>query len=98
VNSGVTTGRDALAALVRGLADVGFVDMDNETLAVRGDRLALVLRRWRRQDGFELSMLAVQEFDDQGRQSWVVLFDPDDQTAAEQALEDRWSATSSGST
>jgi hypothetical protein len=90
VNSGVTTGRDGLVAIVRGLADVGFVDFDTETIAVRGDRLALMLRRWRRQDGFELPVLAVQEVDDQGRQSWIALFDPDDRAAAEQALEDRW--------
>jgi hypothetical protein len=90
VNSGVTTGRDGLVAIVRGLADVGFVDFDTETIAVRGDRLALMLRRWRRQDGFELPVLAVQEVDHQGRQAWIVLFDPDDRAAAEQALEDRW--------
>jgi hypothetical protein len=89
VNSGVTTGRDDGVTLVRGLVDVGFVDVDTETLAVRGDRLALVLRRWRRKDGFELPILAVQEHDDRGRQSWVALFDPDDLASAVEALEDR---------
>jgi limonene-1,2-epoxide hydrolase len=89
VNSGITTGRDAAVALTRGLADVGFVSVDYEVLAVRGERLVLMLRRWRRQDGFELPVVAVQEVDDQGLQIWIALFDPDDLQGAMEALEER---------
>jgi hypothetical protein len=92
VNSGVTTGREAIGDLTRGLVDVGFTTVANEVLAVRGDRLALTLRRWIRADGFELPTLALVEVDADERWILNVLFDADDLAGARDELDARYLA------
>ena len=92
VNSGVTSGRAPVLELLRALADVGFTGVDHEPLAVRGDRLALFRRTWRRPDGFDLQMLDVVGIDEEGRQTVNVLFDVSDLASSLDELERRYLA------
>jgi len=89
VSSGVMTGIEVVFDLTRGLADVGFVSVAHEVLAVRGAYLALVQRRWARNDGFELALLSVVEVNEDGLYAANVMFDADDLDAAMRELDER---------
>jgi len=90
VNAGPAVGRESVIALFRGFADVGFETLDQEPIATRGDRLALLRRVYRSAAGFELAMLAVAEANVQGLAGGLVLFDLDELEAALAELDARF--------
>jgi hypothetical protein len=95
VNAGPAVGR-SVAALFRGFADVGFETLDQEPIATRGDRLALLRRVYRSAAGFELAMLAVVEANVQGLAAGLVLFDLDELDAALAELDARFERIENG--
>lgn len=98
VSSGVTIGREELLNLVRGLVDVGFATVTAVPIAIRGEGLAIVRRTWHQTDGFDLPLLAVVEYDADGRMTANVIFDADDEVGASEELERRHLAGTSGGT
>jgi hypothetical protein len=92
IGFGTATGRDALLALTRGLADVGFETVENTPLAVRGEHVLLTRRTFRTSTGFDLQLIALLESDDEGRLIRHVQWDPEDLTAAVAELEERAAA------
>lgn len=82
VSAGVVSGRDAVLALTQGLEGVGFTAMTNDPIAVRGDRVALFRRVWHHPDGYEVPLLAVMAFDDDGQMTVNVMWDTDQLDAA----------------
>jgi hypothetical protein len=92
VSSHDAYGADAVIALLRGFADVGFVSMENEVLATRGSGLNLLRRTFRTDSGFELQMLAVAQLGADARRASLVLFDVDDLDAATAELDRRATA------
>jgi len=96
VNAGPAAGRESVIALFRGFADVGFETLEQEPIATRGDRLALLRRVYRSAAGFELAMLAVAEANVQGLAAGLVLFDPDELDAALAELDARFERIENG--
>ena len=96
VNAGPAVGRESVIALFRGFADVGFETLDQEPIATRGDRLALLRRVYRSATGFELAMLAVAEANVQGLAGGLVLFDLDELDAALAELDARFERIENG--
>ncbi|MEQ1788134.1 MAG: hypothetical protein ABL966_13855, partial [Acidimicrobiales bacterium] len=92
VNSGRHVGSDRLVDLTRSLADVGFTSIEQTPIAIRGDRLVLLERRWCDPDGFDLDVLALIEVDEHDRTCRNTLFDPDDLPAALTELDERFAA------
>ena len=92
VNSGVTIGRAELLDLVRGLVDVGFTTVTTIPIAIRGERLTLVLRTWHQANEFDLPVLAVVESDADGVMTANVMFDAEDRLSAVAELERRYQA------
>jgi hypothetical protein len=92
VSSGVTIGREALLALVRGLVEVGFTRVTTTPIAIRGEGLALVRRTWHRPDGFNLPLVAVVEYDADDRMTANVMFDAEDLVGAVYELDQRYLA------
>jgi hypothetical protein len=92
VSSHDAIGADAVIALLRGFADVGFVSMENEVLETRGYGLNLLRRTFRTESGFELQMLAVAQLGADERRAGLVLFDVDDIDAATAELDRRAAA------
>ncbi len=79
-----------------GVNAVGFLDVfdtvDAETVAVRGERLALVRLHCGREPDFVLRLLCLYELDEHGRIAWEADFDDDDLAAALRELDDRYVA------
>ena len=90
VSSHRVVGAEAVSALFRGFADVGFETLDNIHVASRGDHLVLLRRVYRSAAGFELEMLAVVETDADGLMASLVLFDVDAMVPALDELEIRY--------
>ena len=90
VNSGSTSGPAQMIEFLRSLADVGFTTVDHVPVAIRGERLALLRRTWRRPDGFVLPVLVVVELDADGLFATNVMFDPDDLASALDELDRRY--------
>ena len=69
-----------------------FSVFDTRTLAVRGERMALVWSRWADDSGNETTFLHVFELDDDGRIAYNGRFDEDDFEGAYRELERRYYA------
>ena len=87
-------GREAIVEASKAVLAVGADRYGVVPLAVRGDRLALarVTHSGTAQDSFEVALLVVVELDDEGRTVSYVQFDPDDQSAALNELDERYIA------
>jgi hypothetical protein len=86
-------GRDAIADGVKVMMGIGITDIQSETLAVRGERLALSRVYFYGPEGLEgysAEVLQVLEFAEDERQSACIFFDPDDLDAATEELEKRY--------
>jgi hypothetical protein len=92
VSSHDAVGADAVIALLRGFAEVGFLSMENEVLETRRVGLNLLRRTFRTESGFELQMLAVAQLGADERSASLVLFDVDDVDAATAELDRRAAA------
>ena len=94
VNAGLQQGRDAVIAEISAVAEVGVKNVTTDTIATRGERLALIRGRWAghdpRPDAFHTDALDVVEIDGDGRVAARVVFDPDDIDAAFEELEARY--------
>ena len=90
VNSGVSVGRDRLLELTEALADSGFATMHQVPVAVRGEELALYLRTWGHEDGFELALLALMEVDATGHLVANTMWEPEDRALALDELDRRF--------
>ena len=79
-----------------GVNAVGFLDVfdtvDPETVAVRGERLALVRLHCGLEPDFVLRLLCLYELDEHGRIAWEADFDDDDLAAALRELDDPYVA------
>jgi class 3 adenylate cyclase/tetratricopeptide (TPR) repeat protein/ketosteroid isomerase-like protein len=82
VNTDRSVGREPIVKLVRGLLDVGFTDVEQVPVAIRGERLALFRRWWVNPDGFDLEVLAIVGINDEHQPCLNVLFDPEDLVGA----------------
>jgi DNA-binding SARP family transcriptional activator len=95
VNGGTRRGRVVIEDL-RMAAEVGFTEMTEELLAVRGRGLALTRARYTGSDGqqhaFYAEVLNVLEIDVDGRMTATVVFDVDDSDAAFAELDARYLA------
>lgn len=95
VNGGTRRGRVVVEDL-RMAAEVGFTEMTEELLAVRGGGLALTRARYTgsddQQHAFYAEVLNVLEIDVDGRMTATVVFDVDDSDAAFAELDARYLA------
>jgi DNA-binding SARP family transcriptional activator len=96
VNAGVRHGRDAVIAEVSALTDIGLQSVTSDTIAIRGERLALSRIRSvgddQRNDAFFNELLDVLEIDADERVVARVVFDVDDIEAAVEELDARYLA------
>jgi hypothetical protein len=96
VNAGLRHGRDAVIAEVAAIAEVGAQGVTSETVATRGDRLALSRVRTstsdQGHDAFYAELLDVIEIDADKRVVARVVFDVDDLDAAFEELDARYLA------
>ena len=83
-----------LADLRRGIERIlaQYSQFEYRTLAVRGDRLALLWSRWLDDSGNETAYLHVREIDDDGRFTYDGRFDEDDFEGAYRELDERYYA------
>lgn len=81
---------------LRTIADLGTSNMSSQTIAVRGDRLALVRTRYSgrdmRPEAFHTELLRIAEIDDDGLLVAYIAFDLDDLDAALWELDTRYGA------
>ncbi len=96
VNAGVRHGRDAVIAEVSALTEIGLQSVTSDTIAIRGERLALSRIRSvgddQRNDAFYNELLDVLEIDADERVVARVVFDVDDIEAAVEELDARYLA------
>jgi DNA-binding SARP family transcriptional activator len=95
VNGGIQRGRDAVLTNMRAVADVGVKNNELSVIAIRGDRLGLLLQRAsgaRRPEAYGAEVLIVVEVDAESRFTTGVAFDPADVDAAYAELETRYLA------
>jgi class 3 adenylate cyclase len=94
VNGGMSHGRDSMIRDVRIAADVGFTDVAEDVVAMRGERLILTQARYSRSDepadAFFGEVLHVFETDDADKITRTIVFDPDDFNAAFAELDARY--------
>ena len=94
VGAGVRSGRDAIIASVRAVADVGITDITSTVLATRGRRLALSRERFsgsdQRAGAFYADVLGIVEINADDRIAVRVAFDPDNLEAAFEELDARY--------
>jgi class 3 adenylate cyclase len=90
----VGTDRAAELAEVQALADLGVTNLTSDVIAIRGERLALVLTRANTDapGAFYAELLRVAEVDADDRIAAVIVFDPDDFEAAIAELDARYLA------
>jgi hypothetical protein len=86
------SGRDAVVAFRRAAASFDIETVERQTVAVRGDTLALSRAIYQAQGG-EVEMLEVFEIDDGGLVTLVECYDPGELDAAVAALDERYGAT-----
>ena len=92
VSGADTTGWDEMIASVRSFADVGFVNLAFESIAVRGDRLQLYRGECSTDDGRELVVLCITELDESGLAPYTAWYDEEDLGVALDALDARYVA------
>ena len=94
VNSGIRHGRNAEIATMQATADVGVTSLTSNTIATRGDRLALCRVRGATggPEAFDADLLRIVEIDADGRAAARVMFDLDDFDAAIEELDARYLA------
>ena len=94
VNSGIRLGREAEIASMQATADVGVASLTSDTIATRGDRLALCCIRGATSspEAFHAELLRIVEIDADGRVVARVVFDLDDFEAAITELDARYLA------
>ena len=94
VNSGIRHGREAEIASMQATADVGVASLTSDTIATRGDRLALCRTRGATSspEAFHAELLRIVEIDADGRVVARVVFDLDDFEAAITELDARYLA------
>ena len=90
ISAPTANGAEDFMAAYAAWFDVGFDTVAIESLAVRGDRLALGRFVWRADDGREVAFLGVYELDEAGFSSRAVHFDEDALTDAVAELEERY--------
>jgi class 3 adenylate cyclase/ketosteroid isomerase-like protein len=87
-------GPEEIRITLRNALDLGPSEWTGETIATRGDRLALTRRRWYGPGlggaQSEMTYVEVLEVDEQGRTSWGASFDLDDLDAAFDELDNRF--------
>jgi class 3 adenylate cyclase/ketosteroid isomerase-like protein/tetratricopeptide (TPR) repeat protein len=83
-------GRRAWINNFKAFLDLGFKPGPSELLATRGDHLALSRGIGTDPDGNEMSVIALNEVDDEGRASRIVWFDADDLDRAFTELDNRY--------
>jgi class 3 adenylate cyclase len=87
-------GPDDFVAMIRATLDVGFDDIHNTPLAVRGERLALSRVDVRASDGREIVFLQVHEWR-ASKLAYAAHYDEGDLVGAIAALDDRYRASGS---
>jgi hypothetical protein len=95
VSSGIQRGRDAQAANLRAVVDVGVKNFESFVIATRGERLVLTRTRVsgdQRPEAFGLELLNIIEIDTDNRITAGVSFDLDDIDAAFAELDARYLA------
>jgi hypothetical protein len=100
VNSGLSRGRDAVVANLRGTLDLGVEIVISELIATRGRRLVLSRVRWSASDqgpqAFHSEALCVTEVETDERIAAFIMFDLDDLDAAFEELDARYLAGEAG--
>ncbi len=84
-----SVGREQTMANNRAVVEMGFDDIELTTVAVRGERLALVRARFRTAGGDEMPALMLQETNEEGLRTRYLGFDPDNLDAALDELDER---------
>jgi class 3 adenylate cyclase len=87
----VATGRDTMLANTTAIHEAGSFDLVSTTLAIRGERCALVREQFS-SAAYEVELFNVLEVDDRGTLRAIVIFDVDDLDGAVAELEDRYLA------
>ena len=85
-------GPEALLEQLRALRSLGTVDIRQDPLATRGERLALMRSQVINGDvpGFDVDALTLTELDEAGRTSFAAIFDPEDLESAFDELDERY--------
>ncbi|MBV8960437.1 MAG: nuclear transport factor 2 family protein, partial [Actinobacteria bacterium] len=83
--------REAMVPWMRETMAIGLTGVTLDTIALRGERLALCSRAWLARD-FEVTSLCLMETDEEGRAVWAALYDPDQLEEALDELEARYLA------
>ena len=85
-------GRDEFMASLQATLDVGLTNITLDPIAVRGERLHLSRACFRTDDGNEIPMLSLAEFDADGLGTYLAFFEDDALDDAAAALEARYLA------
>ncbi|WP_137146718.1 BTAD domain-containing putative transcriptional regulator [Mycolicibacterium sp. CR10] len=96
VNGGISRGRDTVIRDMRTGVDVGFTDLNEDIVALRGSRLVLTRARYpggeARHETFVTEVLHILEIDADRKMIATIVFDPDDVDSAFAELELRYLA------
>ncbi|WSE58977.1 BTAD domain-containing putative transcriptional regulator [Mycolicibacterium sp. ND9-15] len=96
VNGGIRIGPEVALHDLQMAADVGFTNVTENVVAIRGDRLALTRAYYtgdvQREEAFYAEVLHILEIDSDKRIAATIVFDPDDIDAAFEELDARYLA------
>ena len=94
VNGGISHGRDTTILDLRAAVDVGFTDLAEDVVALRGERLVLTRARYSgnesRPEPYFAEVLHMLEIDADQKLTATIVFDPDDLDAALGELDARY--------